>query len=184
MKHNITTRRRLPSRNGCERLEPRTHLNAPGYVVSAPADVQSPYANRFANLFKHSGSPGTPVYTGSDGLYSIPLNGIDKLGSAYDASGWQMYTTGDTFVGSYNATTGVRTNGTKFVNNTVALHNASGVAPTPTVTKWRGSYLSTPADLMAIVSRPTANTSFYYWPSDGVVVNGQLVQLAHGLFAA
>jgi hypothetical protein len=178
MTKSKTCRIRVHAPNPCERLEPRTHLTAPGYLVSAPADVQMVYANNFTNLFKQPGSPGTPGYTGSDGIYAIPLNGIDKLGSAYETAGWQMYTTGDTFIGSYNATTGVRTNGTKLVNNTAAIHNASGLVPTTTVNKWRGSYLSSPAEVMAIASRPTANSIFYYWPSDGVVVNGQLVQLA------
>ncbi len=171
-------RHRPAARSQIEALEGRRFLTVAVSTISAPANVYTAYANAFTSLFKQSGTTTTPVYTGSDGIYSIPLNGNSRLGSAYDTPGWQMYTTGDTFIGSYNSSTGLRNNGTKFVNNTVALHNTSGISQTPTISKWRGSWSATPQELMAIASRPTTSSTSYYWPGAGVVVNGQLVQLS------
>lgn len=163
-----------------EPLEARRLLFAPTqpFPIVASGNVLTDYANAFTEIFRRPGSTSNPLYTGSDGVYSIPLDGIDRLGSAYNTPKWQLWTFGDSFIGSYNATTGLRNNGTKLVNNTAAVHQISGAAPSLAAHKWRGNWSLTPAEQMAVISRPTASASSFYWPLDGVVVNGQLVQFA------
>ncbi len=151
----------------------RRQLFAVTYSISLPgAGPITTWANNWSNSFKAYSA----TYTGSDGMVSIPLNGIDKLGSAYDTPGWQQWTTGDTFLGTYNPASGVRTGASKFVNNVVSMQQTSGASPAANIYKYRGSISSTAQEQMAIILRNTSGQ--YYWPSDGQVVNGKVVQLA------
>lgn len=168
----MPTRPLHPSRCLLEPLEPRRHF-AVTYAVGLPTGGPiTTWANGWSNVFKLPNGP----YTGSDGIVSIPLNGIDKLGSGYDTPGWQQWTTGDAFIGQYNSVSGVRNSGTKFVNNIVGIQNSSGATPNFTSFRYRGSIATTPQEQMAIVPRNSRGD--YQWPSDGLVVNGKVVQLS------
>lgn len=178
-----------PSVARCESLERRSHL-AVTYTLSAPRPY-SAWANTWTSKFVKT----TRDYTGSDGINSIPLNGNETLGSAYNTPGWELYTTGDAFLGSYSPTTGQRVSTTneptKFVHNVSLLHNTNGATPTSPIAHWRNPLaINTDPLTMATIPGPTADTTrtHFYWPADGTVVTladgtRQLVQLA-GRFRA
>lgn len=157
-----------------EFLESR-RLMAVVYNVQAASSPVNTWTTGWSNRFALSSG-----YTGSDGVYSIPMNGNDKLGSAYNTAGWQTFTFNDTFIGSYNTTTGLRNAGTKFINNTTGMVNTSGATPAAISYKWRTD--QTIQERMAMITRPSNTSPVYYWPNDGVVIDNagtkQMVQFS------
>lgn len=63
---------------------------------------------------------GTSGWTGADGLYTIPMNGNRKLGSAYDTPGWQTFSFNDTLIGTVNEFD-QRTD-FRFINNSTGIY--------------------------------------------------------------
>lgn len=105
-------------------------------------------------------------WTGADGIYSIPLSGIDGFRSGDSAySAWVF---GDTFIGTVDVD-GKRLAGSTLVNNTVALMYGS----VPESENIRFYWKQTPnGNPEAIFVPDTANAKpeHWYWLQDGAVI--------------
>jgi glycoprotein endo-alpha-1,2-mannosidase len=108
----------------------------------------------------------TSGWTGADGLYSIPMNGNRKLGSAYDTPGWQTFTFNDSLIGTVDASD--RRTGFRFINNSIGMYSGMGAAPTPISFKWKGDQLPPFDSAASMITGPDAGG--LYWPLDGIVV--------------
>lgn len=112
----------------------------------------------------------TEGWTGADGIYSIPLSGVDDIDSATPRTktAWIF---GDTFIGSVNPQTDERLPGTTLVNNTVAQLTG----PTPDATQLRfywGRDAQRNPRAVFLPETPTAQPGDWYWVKDGFAVNG------------
>ncbi len=143
---------------------PLTHLGPA--VAEDPVQVAGPAvpAPEWTALFDRSSG-----WTGADGIYSIPLSGDERPGNTADAQ--TFFTFSDTFIGRVNAA-GERVNGSTLVNNTNAL--LAGAEPDPARIRfsWRTTAGGDPA--AQVVPRPQGAERTWFWPNDGVVVNGRL----------
>ncbi|MGI8692955.1 MAG: DUF4185 domain-containing protein [Geodermatophilaceae bacterium] len=108
-------------------------------------------------------------WTGADGIYSIPLSGDERPGSAGATT--TFFTFSDTFIGRVNAS-GQRVSGATLVNNTNALLVGAEPDPSDIDFYWRTSTGGAP--LAQVVPRPHTDPRRWFWPNDGVVVNGKL----------
>jgi uncharacterized protein YjbI with pentapeptide repeats len=109
---------------------------------------------------------GTYGWTGADGLYSIPMNGNRKLGSAYHTPGWQTFTFNDSLIGTVNEFD--ERTGFRFINNSIGMYSGTGATPTPISFKWKGDQ-NPPFDTAeSMITGPV--TGGLYWPLDGIVV--------------
>jgi hypothetical protein len=113
-------------------------------------------------------------WTGADGIYSIPISGIETPGTA--GSTKTLFVFGDTFVGSVGADN-KRLSGTKMVNNTLAL--LKGGAPIPSkmsfvVRKDNNGNVAA----YFVPTTPNAGQGDWYWLSDGISINGKIHILA------
>lgn len=109
-------------------------------------------------------------WTGSDGIYSIPLSGDERPGSA-GASSETFFTFGDTFLGEVDAAD-TRQAGTAMVNNTTA--ELTGGAPDPARLSfhWRTDAAGPKAWVVP------SDSKRWYWFQDGLVANGKLYDFA------
>ncbi|RJP72868.1 MAG: DUF4185 domain-containing protein [Candidatus Abyssobacteria bacterium SURF_17] len=107
-------------------------------------------------------------WTGADGIYSIPLSGVDAPGSAAQTE--TLFVFGDTFIGDVGPT-GQRLAGTTMVNNTTAF--LQGGAPNPANMDffWGENSQGNP-DAVFIPDTPNTNPGDWYWLSDGISLNG------------
>lgn len=108
-------------------------------------------------------------WTGADGIYSIPLSGDERPGSAAD--GTTFFTFSDTFIGRVNAAD-ERVSGSTLVNNTNALLTGAQPDPARIRFSWRTTAGGDPA--AQVVPRPQGAERTWFWPNDGLVVNGRL----------
>lgn len=105
-------------------------------------------------------------WTGADGIYSIPLSGDERPGTA--ANTGTFWTFSDTFVGRVTPD-GRRQLGTTLVNNTTAV--LRGGTPHPGLMRF---FVNTNE-----AGRPTAQVvpaepDRWFWPNDGIAVDGKL----------
>ncbi len=142
---------------------------SPGFskTLSIPA---SPEANlavtapEWDALFnRHSG------WTGADGIYSIPLSGDERPGSAGGTT--TFFTFSDTFIGEVDENER-RLSGATIVNNTSAL--LTGAAPDPSQIEffWRSNAKGTPQPI--VVPAGGKKSGKWFWPQDGVIAGGNL----------
>ncbi len=101
----------------------------------------------------------TSGWTGGDGIYSIPLSGIEAPGSGSAAP--TLFTFGDTFIGQVDPN-GNRLAGTTIVNNTLAVLN--GDIPDPD----RILFLFSKDRALFIPDTPQSNPGDWYWMMDGI----------------
>ena len=142
-----------------------------GTGMAVAADV-APYsavaAPEWTTLFdRRSG------WTGADGVYSIPLSGDERPGSAA-GSGRTLILFSDTFVGTVNADKS-RSN-TVMVNNTTAL--LTGDQPVAEQLQFNVRSKANGKTVSMMVPKSPADPSERFWPSDGVVVDGKVYAFA------
>ena len=139
-----------------------------GFATAALGQVQSVQrASDWENLFKR-----TNGWTGADGIYSIPLNGVDAAGANVPQT---MFVFGDTFIGRVKAN-GAHAAGTKMVNNTAALLNGTQ-ADAGQISFYWGTANNAPAALL-VPDTPQSQPGDWYWFKDGVVVGHNLYLFA------
>lgn len=113
----------------------------------------------------------TSGWTGADGIFSVPLDGVDAPGTA----GETLFLFSDTVIGEVN-TDGSRAAGAHIVNNTVArLH---GAAPDSDRIDFFWRTEGDEPTAMIVPDTPEAESDAWYWNQDGVVIGGTL----HSLF--
>ncbi len=113
-------------------------------------------------------------WTGADGIYSIPLSGVDAPGMA--AGTKTLFVFSDTFIGDVGLT-GKRLSGTTMVNNTLALLDGSGPNPENIRFIWGEDGQGDP-DSVFLPDTPDTEPGDWYWLSDGISLNGKLYLFA------
>ncbi|CAN5173715.1 hypothetical protein BH20ACT5_BH20ACT5_20560 [soil metagenome] len=134
---------------------------APATARPAPAQPLAVPAPEWDALFDRETG-----WTGADGIYSIPLSGDERPGTA--TGGLTFWTFSDTFVGRVNADGG-RLPGSTLVNNTMAVQR--GGAPDPARIKF---VVNSDAAGRPVAQVEPAEPGRWFWPNDGIVVDGQL----------
>lgn len=128
------------------------------------AQVQSvSRATAWENLFKRSSG-----WSGADGIYSVPLNGLDAPGSVVPQT---MFVFGDTFIGHVRPN-GKRASDTVMVNNTAALLNGTQVDAAAISFYW-GNPSGTPTALF-VPNTPQSQPGDWYWFKDGAAIGSKL----------
>lgn len=112
-------------------------------------------------------------WTGADGVYSIPLSGDERPGSAA-GTGRTLILFSDTFVGTVNADKS-RSN-TVMVNNTTAL--LTGDQPVADQLQFNVRTTGKGKAVSMVVPKNPADPSERFWPSDGVVVGDKVYAFA------
>lgn len=107
-----------------------------------------------------------PGWAGADGVYSLPLDGDERMGQGGGARRHLIWFS-DTFVGGVAADRS-RQSGTVMVNNTTAL--LTGSQPDPARLQFQVR-LDAHGGALAMVA-PKARER-WYWPNDGVTVGGK-----------
>jgi Domain of unknown function (DUF4185) len=171
---SIRSSRRPSTFRFMESLEQRLFLDA-SYTLDPSTATPGGWAQEWSDLFR-----GNTGWTGADGVYAIPLNGIRKLGSAYETPGANAIIFSDTLIGTVDAND--RRTGFRFINNSIGMYYGTGADPIPVSFKWKGDQ-SAPFDGSTASMVTTAIDGDIYWPNDGVIVpdgaGGQrLVQFA------
>ncbi|RJP73409.1 MAG: DUF4185 domain-containing protein [Ignavibacteriales bacterium] len=110
-------------------------------------------------------------WTGSDGIYSIPLNEFEAPSD--NPAGKQLIVFSDTFIGDVDST-GKRLN-TKMVNNTLALLQSN--TPDSIEFFWRKNANNTPVSVF-VPETPNAHTGDWYWLMDGISLNDTIYVFA------
>lgn len=144
----------------CLLLVPALAVFAP--VAAAPHAYPAVPAPEWDALFdRRSG------WTGADGIYSIPLSGDERPGSAGGTT--TFWTFSDTFIGTVDDANH-RVSGSLLVNNTMALLN--GAAPDPAAMQffWGADAGGVPRARVI----PNTSAEHWFWPNDGIVLNGKL----------
>lgn len=142
-------------------LLPVPALAAPA-TTAAPGGGLAVPAPEWTALFDRDSG-----WTGADGIYSIPLDGEERPGGR----GPTFFTFSDTFIGDV-AADGSRAPGSTLVNNTNAI--LAGTAPDPTAIDFSYRTSAAGAALAMVVPRPATGVRTWFWPNDGVVVDGRL----------
>jgi hypothetical protein len=146
------------------------------YVRIAGAEGRKPAFFAGTGLAAESADDWTELFhrregwTGSDGIYSIPLNGMEAPGHA--ASARTLFLFGDTFVGSVDRQTDERV-GYAMINNSLAL--LDGDRPDAKRVSFRfGEREGGPASAI-VPATPLAlsHEGTYYWLQDGTSVGGK-----------
>jgi hypothetical protein len=108
-------------------------------------------------------------WTGADGIFSIPVNGVETPGTA--GATRTLFLFNDTAIGDVNPD-GTRAPGTTLVNNTAAL--LRGGAPDPTAIDffWRGGRQNPGA--LLVPDTPLSRPDEWYWNADGIVLDNTL----------
>ncbi|NKB68595.1 MAG: DUF4185 domain-containing protein [Candidatus Latescibacteria bacterium] len=111
-------------------------------------------------------------WTGSDGIYAVPLSGYEAPGRA--GEGGQILVFGDTFIGQVDAQTRQR-RGSTMVYNTLGV--LSGGQPNPERLRfiWGQGNEGQPAAVFTpTTSQAQGQGKCWYWLQDGFVHNGRM----------
>ena len=112
-------------------------------------------------------------WTGSDGIYSIPLNGFDAPSNSPADS--QLILFSDTFIGEVDSNN--HRSNTSMVNNTLALMQSNNPDPNEIQFFWRTDSLNNPKTVF-VPNTPNANAGDWYWLMDGISVNDYIYVFA------
>lgn len=107
----------------------------------------------------------TSGWTGADGIYSVPLTGDERPGSA-GAGTKTFFTFSDTFVGEVDEW-GRRLPGSTLVNNTTAL--LRGGVPNPAKIQFFVNKDANGKPIAQVV--PDTSPDHWFWPGDGIVID-------------
>lgn len=139
-------------------------LGQPSYSLETPAaDIAFPAPEWDALFDRQSG------WTGADGIYSIPLSGDERPGTAGATT--TFFTFSDTFIGEVDEND-QRLPGSTIVNNTNALLTGGDPDPGQIQFFWRTNAKGAPQAM--VVPKGARKTGKWFWPADGIVVNGNL----------
>jgi hypothetical protein len=108
-------------------------------------------------------------WTGADGIFSIPVNGVETPGSA--GATRTLFLFNDTAIGDV-LPDGSRAPGTVLVNNTAALLHGGLPDPAAADFLWRGGRENPRA--LLVPDTPDAQPDEWYWNADGVVLGNTL----------
>lgn len=138
-------------------------------ILAGDARAQTTFAAvpapEWSSLFDRSSG-----WTGADGIYTIPINGVDAIGSATSGSR-TLFLFSDTFIGDVNAQ-GQRMAGTTIVNNTMALLH--GNQPDPSKIRFYYPIVNGDPAAVLIPDTPDTQPGDWYWLQDGIAVNGKV----------
>lgn len=112
-------------------------------------------------------------WTGADGIFSVPHNGVDAPGAA--ASTTTTFLFSDTVIGEVEAD-GSRASGAQLINNTRARLN--GAMPDPAQIEFFWPEMNGQPRAIVVPETPDAQPGEWYWNQDGIVQDGTL----HSLF--
>ena len=166
----VERRRRAPSVLPTETA--RAHILAVmmsvgvGITAAVAEDLVAEPAPEWTALFDREHD-----WTGADGIFSIPLNGRE-VGAGHDSESRTLILFSDTAIGEVGSA-GERLEGTKLVNNTLAV--LRGTAPEPDRIEffWGGRITSEPAAIFA-PETPDARDGEWYWLGDGVAIGDKV----------
>jgi len=109
-------------------------------------------------------------WTGSDGIYSISIDGRDSHGDA--ASNKTLFLFGDTFLGDLDPATGRRL-GMTMINNSMALLDGAEPDPERIRFLWNDADAASPKSaIVPSTEKAAAVEGSYYWLQDGACVDG------------
>lgn len=112
-------------------------------------------------------------WTGSDGIYSIPLNGYD---APYDnAAGKHLIVFSDTFIGDVD--TNDRRLNTVMINNSLSLLQSNTPDPDDIQFFWRKDSVGK-AQTVFVPNTPNSNPGDWYWLMDGISINDTIYLFA------
>ncbi len=115
----------------------------------------------------------TSGWTGADGIFSIPLNGDETIGSHNYVN--TLFVFSDTFIGEVDSA-GNRLPGTQMVKNTLAWM-PPGVPDPETAQFYYAEDDGSPATTF-IPDTPNSEPDHWYWPSDGIALDSSVYFLA------
>lgn len=124
-------------------------------------------APRWTALFDRSSG-----WTGADGIYSVPLSGDERAGSA-GPSDKTYFTFSDTFVGEVGPD-GHRLSGSTLVNNTTAV--LRGGKPKPAKMQFFVNRDEDGDPIAQVV--PDTDPDHWFWPGDGIAIDGSLYEFS------
>lgn len=150
---------------------------------AAPARyVRIAGAGRAASFFAGRGLAAEPAgewtrlfhrrtgWTGSDGIYSIPLNGVEAPGRA--AGTRTMLLFGDTFIGSVNEETDARESSV-MINNSYAILEGDQPNPERITFHWGSSGGKPASAVVPATPGGLSHEGSYYWLQDGASAGGK-----------
>ena len=111
----------------------------------------------------------TSGWTGADGIYSIPLDGLEKPSSNSTARTFFVFS--DTFIGDVDEN-GSRQNW-RLVNNTYALLSGTQPIDDNIQFHWVTGEGNNPVSVF-IPDTPNTNPGDWYWLMDGIALNGKI----------
>lgn len=162
---------------GCFSLGYLVTKASPGLISGAPDWAPFSYPNKIAvpfgssceELFKaeraedwNSLFARTSGWTGSDGIYSIPMNMSEKPGGQN-----HLILFSDTFIGKVDSNK--KRYDTKMVNNTLAYLKGNRPAEDSISFMWNNQESAAPAS-MFVPNTPNAKAGEYYWLMDGIKI--------------
>ncbi|MCC3377562.1 DUF4185 domain-containing protein [Cohnella sp. REN36] len=109
-------------------------------------------------------------WTGSDGIYAIPLNGVEAPGRASDARTLLLF--GDTFIGGVDETTDARIDAV-MINNSYALLDGDRPDPAAISFHWGLDGQTPESAIIPTTPRALSHEGTYYWLQDGTSVGGR-----------
>ncbi|MFC4599902.1 DUF4185 domain-containing protein [Cohnella hongkongensis] len=109
-------------------------------------------------------------WTGSDGIYSIPLNGVEAPGRAAETR--TLFLFGDTFIGTIDEHTDERRN-TVMINNTLAVLDGGRPDPEAITFLWNREGEAPASAIVPGTPKGLAHEGTYYWLQDGTSVGGR-----------
>jgi hypothetical protein len=114
----------------------------------------------------------TSGWTGADGIHSIPFDGDERAGGL--ARSATLFLFSDTFIGE--VTPDGRRQHAKMVNNTVALLPAAGF---PAGLRFDHGGTAAAPTAVFTPATPAALPGEWYWPHDGIALDGAVHFFAH-----
>jgi hypothetical protein len=170
MRHPFDTYRQLLAGSllilllgGCDALPIEEEPEPPG-----PLELTAEPAPEWTALFDR-----TSGWTGADGIFSVPANGVNTPGTAGQTTTTFLFA--DTVIGEV-LPSGRRATGARIVNNTLATLRGGAPDPSRMEFHWR----TEGGQPRAVVApdTPEAGPNTWYWNQDGVVLGNTL----HSLF--
>ncbi len=141
-------------------------------VPAIPADdcFLSKRSLEWESLFIHS----LGFTTGSDGIYSIPLNGSDRRSNNLNHN--TLITLGDSFIGRI-LPQDIRSRDSVMVNNVIAMMIGNEPSPEAISFFWGKNDRDVPTSVF-LPSTSGAEKDSWYWLEDGIVINDNLHLMA------
>ncbi|GGD83140.1 DUF4185 domain-containing protein [Paenibacillus nasutitermitis] len=109
------------------------------------------------------------IWSGADGIYSIPFNGVETHGRAGGTK--TLFLFGDTFVGGVDKTTDERLSPV-MLNNTMAVLEGDKPDPDAITFLWNSGGDSPASAIAPTTPKALSEADTYYWLQDGAAIGG------------